>query len=307
MRILLIFPILLFNACKFVIIRYSYPFGIGIDMLKGMKNYVALTLFFFTTVSAQPDSSQETTSLRTQKNDAFKEGEMLKYRVHYGVISAGEAQLEVKSDNQYFASRPTWHIVGTGKSVGMFNWFYEVNDRYETFIDRDAMVPWMFMRRIDEGGYTIKEDIVFNHFKKTATSDAVRNYKPPVKGTFTVPDNVQDMVSAAYYARTLDFSNITIGQIFPIQAFIDNEVFDMNIKFIGREIISTKKGKFRCLKFRPLLQEGRIFKEKEDMTVWVSDDKNKIPVRAQTEILVGSIKMDLIDYSGLANEPAIVK
>jgi hypothetical protein len=274
---------------------------------RSMRKLLTLGLFFFTTVSAQTDGADEATKLRKLKNDAFKEGEILKYRVHYGLISAGEAQLEVKSDNQYFASRSTWHIVGTGRSVGMFNWFYEVNDRYETYIDRAAMVPWMFVRNIDEGGYTIKENIVFDPVKKTAASDAVRNYKPPVKGTYTVPENIQDMVSAAYYARTLDFSNITDGQIFPIQAFIDNEVFDMNIKFIGRETISTKKGEFRCLKFRPLLQEGRIFKEKEDMTVWVSDDKNKIPVRAQTEILVGSIKMDLVDFSGLANPPAIVK
>lgn len=272
-----------------------------------MKNYLVLILFFFTAVSAQNDTTDRDSTLRTIKNDAFKEGEVIKYRVHYGLISAGEAQLEVKSDNQYFASRPTWHIVGIGKSVGMFNWFFKVNDRYETYIDRSAMVPWMFIRRIDEGGYTIKEDIVFDPFKKTATTDAVRNYRAPVKGTFTVPENVQDMVSAAYYARTFDFSNVTEGQIFPIQAFIDNEVFEMNIKFLGRETINTKKGKFRCLKFRPLLQEGRIFKEKEDMTVWVSDDKNKIPIRAQTDILVGSIKMDLVDFSGLANEPSIVK
>jgi hypothetical protein len=272
-----------------------------------MKNYLALILLFFSTVSAQKDIAAQDSTLRTIKNEAFKEGEMLKYRVHYGLISAGEAQLEVKPDNQYFASRSTWHIVGTGKSVGMFNWFFKVNDRYESFIDRGAIVPWMFIRQIDEGGYTIKEDVVFDPFKKTATADAVRNYKPPSKGTFTVPENIQDMVSAAYYARTLDFSNVTDGQIFPIRAFIDNEVFDMNIKFIGRETISTRKGEFRCLKFRPLLQEGRIFKEKEDMTVWVSDDKNKIPIRAQTNILVGSIKMDLVDFSGLANEPAIEK
>ncbi|HLG34517.1 MAG TPA: DUF3108 domain-containing protein [Bacteroidia bacterium] len=273
-----------------------------------MKNILAIILFFFTGVSAQNDSTAtDSTTLRTIKNEAFKEGEVLKYRVHYGIISAGEAVLEVKSDNQYFASRPTWHIVGTGKTVGMFNWFFEVNDRYETYIDRQAMVPWMFIRRIDEGGYTIKEDIVFDPFKKTASCEAIRNYRDPVKGTFTVPDNIQDMVSASFYARTLDFTNATVGQIYPITAFIDNEIVPMNIKFIGREIISTRKGDFRCLKFRPLLQEGRIFKEKEDMTVWVSDDKNKIPIRAQTDILIGSIKMDLVDFSGLANEPAIEK
>jgi hypothetical protein len=277
-----------------------------------MKNYLIITLFFFSTVAAQNDtaisrSDTSRTVLRTIKNEAFKEGEMLKYRVHYGLISAGEAILEVKSDNQFFASRPTWHIVGTGKTVGMFNWFFEVNDRYETFIDREALVPWLFIRRVDEGGWIIHEDVNFNPLTDSVTSKASRNNKPEVVGTYTVPENIQDMVSAAFYARTLDFTNVTEGQIFPIRAFIDNEVFEMNIKFLGREVISTKKGDFRCLKFRPLLQEGRIFKEKEDMTVWVSDDKNKIPIRAQTDILIGSIKMDLVDFSGLANEPAIEK
>jgi hypothetical protein len=271
-----------------------------------MKNFLVAILFFFSTVSAQKDSVSVDT-LRTIKNEAFKEGEMLKYRVHYGLISAGEAVLEVKSDNQYFASRPTWHIVGTGKSVGMFNWFFKVNDRYESYIDRQAMVPWMFIRRVDEGGWIIHEDVVFNPFKDSASTKASRNNKPVVESSHSVPANIQDMVSAAFYARTLDFSNATVGQIYPITAFIDNEVVPMNIKFIGRETISTRKGDFRCLMFRPLLQEGRIFKEKEDMTVWVSDDKNKIPIRAQTEILVGSIKMDLVDFSGLANEPALVK
>jgi len=272
-----------------------------------MKKYLIIISFFFTSVSAQNDSVKLNPTLRTIKNDAFKEGEVLKYRVHYGIISAGEAILEVKSDNQHFSSRPTWHIVGTGKSVGMFNWFFKVNDRYETYIDRQAMVPWMFIRRVDEGGWVIQEDVIFNPLTDSASSKASRNSKPAVEGKYAVPDNIQDMVSAAFYARTLDFSNATVGQIYPMTAFIDNEVVPMNIKFIGRETISTKKGKFRCLMFRPLLQEGRIFKEQEDMTVWVSDDKNKIPIRAQTDILIGSIKMDLVDYSGLANAPAIEK
>src|ERR1044072_7802024 len=104
-----------------------------------MRKLLILALFFFTGVAAQTDGADETSKLRTVKNDAFKEGEMLKYRVHYGLVSAGEAKLEVKADNTFFASRPTWHIVGTGRSVGMFNWFYEVNDRYETYIDRTAI------------------------------------------------------------------------------------------------------------------------------------------------------------------------
>ena len=157
-----------------------------------MKKYLAVTLFFFSAVAAQNDSapSRSDTSqhnLRTIKNEAFKEGEMLKYRVHYGLISAGEAILEVKSDKQFFASRPTYHIVGTGKTVGMFNWFFEVNDRYETFIDREAMVPWLFIRRVDEGGWIIHEDVSFNPLTDSVTSKASRNNKPEVVGTYHVP------------------------------------------------------------------------------------------------------------------------
>ena len=73
-----------------------------------------------------------------------------------------------------------------------------------------------------------------------------------------------------------------------------------------RDEVDTKKGTFKCLKFRPMLQEGRVFKDNEDMTVWVSDDKNHLPVRVQTEVLVGSIKMDLVDFENLANPPAII-
>ncbi|MBL0340244.1 MAG: DUF3108 domain-containing protein [Bacteroidetes bacterium] len=128
--------------------------------------------------------------------------------------------------------------------------------------------------------------------EKTATSD---------KLTINVPEYVQDLVSAFYYARTLDFVNALPGAEFPINAYLDDEVFPLTIKYVGKETIKTKFGNVKCIKFRPVLLEGRVFKEEEDMTIWVSDDKNKIVIRAEAKILVGSIKMDLKGYSGLAN------
>lgn len=231
--------------------------------------------------------------LRTHKNEAFKKGEVLKFRLHYGFIDAGEAILEVKNEDREIGGRKVYHMVGVGYSKGSFDWFYKVRDRYETYVDEKALVPWIFIRRVNEGGYIINQDYIFNHHKD----------KVDVGGgkVFDTPDNVQDMLSAFYFARCLDYSNAKPGDIFTIPAFVDTEVYPMKIKYVGKETIKSDVGKIRCLKFRPVVQKGRIFKKEEDLNVWITDDKNHIPVRAQANILVGSIKMDLIYYSGLAN------
>jgi hypothetical protein len=235
--------------------------------------------------------------LRKNETDAFRLGEKLTFRVHYGVFEAGEAVLTIKNTYDTLGGRLCYHVVGIGTTASGVDPFFKVRDRYESIIDKQALIPWLFIRRVDEGGYKINENVIFSHYHNTATSE---------KGTFPIPDNIQDLVSAFYYARSLDFSNVKEGEVFPIKAFLDNEVIPLNLKFIGRDKVKTKQGTFRCLKFRPLLQEGRIFKEQEDMTIWISDDKNKIPIRVQAEILVGSIKMDIKEYEGLNNPPAII-
>jgi len=252
-------------------------------------------------------STEAQKTLRKVNNEAFKPGEVLKFRLHYGIISAGEATLEVKQDASNVGGRDCYHVVGTGESVGAFSWFFKVRDRYESVIDKNAMVPWMFIRRVDEGGFIINENVTFDHYKNTASSNGTRNKKTIDRNIDSLPVGIQDMVSAFYYARTLDFANAKEGDVFPIQGLIDNEVVPLNIKFIGREEVDTKKGTFKCLKFHPQLQQGRVFKDKEDMTVWVSDDKNHLPIRVQTDVLIGSIKMDFVDFENLANTPAIVK
>lgn len=247
-------------------------------------------LFLWLITALIPAKAQ--TVFRKIENKAFKAGEVLEYRVHYGFVDAGEARLEVKPDIRPISSRNCYHIVGTGNTKGAFDWFFRVRDRYETYLDADAIMPWVFIRRVDEGGYIINQDVTFNHFKKTATSN---------KLTIPVPEYVQDLVSAFYYARTLDFRNAEPGKTFAINAYLDDEVFSMNIKYIGKEKVSTRFGVFNCIKFRPMLLEGRVFREEEDMTIWISDDENKIVIRAEANILVGSIQMDLKGYSGLAN------
>lgn len=240
-------------------------------------------------------------ALKKVENNAFKPGEKLKYRVHYGFVDAGEAILEVQPKIKTHAGRNVYHIVGTGRSLGAFDWFYKVRDRYETFIDTEAMVPWYFIRKVDEGGYKIDETMSFNPLEGTVSTQSTRNKKPTVKGSYEVPQGIQDMVSAFYFSRTVDLTNIKVGDIIPINAFIDNEIVPLNIRYDGKDVVKTRKGTFNTLKFKPMVQAGRVFKAKDEMTIWISDDANRIPVRVESAVIVGSIKMDLVDFDNLAN------
>ncbi len=226
-------------------------------------------------------------------HNAFKPGEKLTYRVRYGFFDAGEATIEVRPTNKTFNGRKVHHIVGIGKTISAFNWFYKVHDVYESYVDTKGVFPWQFDRDVKEGGYEFEQ-----HYRFHQDKHAVETHKDQ---TFATPHGVQDMMSALFYARTMDFSSAYSGQIFTVKSFVDEEVFDLQVRFMGRETISTKLGKFRCLKFVPHVQEGRVFKEDESVIIWVSDDANKIPILAKADIFVGSIKMELSDYEGISN------
>ena len=227
---------------------------------------------------------------RSVTNTAFKRGEELKYRVHYGAMNAGVATLSIDNSSKLINGRPTLHAVGVGNSIGAFDWFFKVRDRYESYMDEQAMMPWIFIRRVDEGGFKISQNQTYDHNIGRVNSN----------GTFmTVPKYIQDMVSAFYYARTLDFTNAKVGDVYSVPTFIDDSVWTMKLKFKGRETIKTDLGWIKCLKFCPVVQVGRVFKKEEDLSLWVSDDVNHVPLRAEGSLLVGSIKMDIISVAGL--------
>jgi len=228
---------------------------------------------------------------------AFKRGEVLEYRVHYGWINAGEAVLEVTRENRKINGKNTYHMVGTGRSVGAFNWFFKVRDRYETFMDEDQLVPLVFIRRVNEGGYVINQDQEYFHEENRVISNGK---------TMEIPSGIQDMLSAFYYSRHLDYSDAVVGDEFTVITFVDDEVFPLKIQFAGKETIRNDLGIFQCNKFHPVVQEGRVFDADKDLTVWITDDKNRIPVSIEAKLFVGSAKMDLKGYKGLANPLAIV-
>lgn len=230
---------------------------------------------------------------RTVTNNAFKVGEWVKYRIHYGMIDAGEATLLVEESKYKFGGREAYHIVGEGKSLGSFDWFFKVRDRYETYIDKQGLFPHRFIRNCDEGGYKINQDYTFYPER--------RAYKDAKGDGYMTPDFVQDMLSGYYYARTVDYSKAKVGDIFTVMTIVDDEIYPLKMKYMGKEQVTVDAGKFNCLRFAPVVQKGRVFKKEEDLSVWITDDANHLPVLAKAKILVGSIKMELMQYNGLAN------
>ncbi len=233
------------------------------------------------------------------QNEAFKAGEILSYRLHYGVMDAGVILMEVKPEVLEVAGRKVYHIVGNGYSQGAFDWFFKVRDRYETFMDKDALLPWMFVRRVYEGGVTINQDYKFNHYTNKVDVGSGEKVE--------IPEGTQDMISAFYSARNIDLSNAKEGDIFTINSIVDKEIWPLKIRYVGKEKITCDIGTFNCVKFRPIVQKGRVFKHEDDLNVWLTDDKNHVPLRAQAKLVVGSIKLDIVSVKNLANPTSEIK
>ena len=224
------------------------------------------------------------------RNTAFKAGENLTYTIFYSVagiyVNAGTASFATTLEQ--LGGKPVYHVVGSGTSNSSYDWIFKVRDRYESFFDTATLQPYKFIRKVDEGGYKKYENVTFNQKTNTAVSTA---------GTYNIPNCIQDVISAVYYARNIDFNKYKENDLIPFSMFLDNEVYNLHIRYLGKEKIKTKYGKFHSIKFKPLLVKGTIFEGGEKMTVWVSDDANHIPLRVESPIKVGSVKVDMMQYS----------
>ena len=226
------------------------------------------------------------------RNTAFHAGEQVKMNVYYSTmgayVAAGEANFTTTLER--FNGRPVYHCVGTGKTFSFFDNFFKVRDRYESYIDTATMLPQKFIRNVDEGGYKKYNNVTFNQNQGTAVS---------TNGVFKVTPCIQDVVSAVYYARNINFDKYKPGDKIPFDMFLDDEVYHLYIRYIGKEKVKTRYGKFHAIKFKPLLVKGTIFEGGEKMTAWVSDDPNHLLLRVESPISVGSIKVDMMGYSNL--------
>ncbi len=233
--------------------------------------------------------------LRNHPNNAFTFGEKITYRIKYSLyfnFNVGEITFEINNKAESIGGKDCFHAVAKGRTYGFYDPVFKVRDQYESYIEMQSILPFLFIRNVSEGDFKFNEYVVFNQQKNMAKS---------TKRTQKIPPFTQDMLSSIYYARTIDYTRAAYGQEYYIDAFIDDSAYHVGFKFMGRQTISTNAGKFRCIKLQPILIVDRVFKSEDQMNLWVTDDENKIPVRIESGISVGTVKADLVSYEGLKN------
>ena len=258
-----------------------------------MKKLIPIFLLPFILMSAGTSNGY-----RTLPSNAFGAGEKITYRVHYGFVTAGEAELLIDKKIHMINNRPSYRIDIKGRTTGLADKLYNVKDNWGTYMDTAAVVPHRFYRHIREGKYRKNEVVNFHQLNKKAV---VHRYSKDGKElesseTYEVPVYVQDLVSGYYYMRTLDYTNVKPGEILKVQAFFDDEVYDFKVRFIGREKVKTELGRLDALVMAPILPENSLFKGDNAVKLWLSDDQHKIPLKIKADMLVGAIEVDIRNF-----------
>jgi len=236
--------------------------------------------------------------IQSVKEPVFRVGEELNYKLRYGFITAAEAFIRVENSDAKFDNKPVYHLIAEGRTAGSFNVFYKVRNRYDSYIDQKDLTPYLYTENIREANYRRTDRARFYQDEKKIVSN---------KGTFRGSGQMFDVVSAYYFARNLDMSRLSQGAKFSMDYFLDDGVTKLEVQYVGKERVKTALGYFNCLKFSPSIQPGRIFRKDSKLYLWITDDGNRIPVKAQVEILVGSVTLELVSAKGLKYSLAAVK
>ncbi|NJC27905.1 DUF3108 domain-containing protein [Neolewinella antarctica] len=235
----------------------------------------------------------------TTDNDTFQPGEIITYKLYYnwGMVwlAAGEVVFKVSElPDQY-------HITVTGKTYESYEWFYAVNDRYESYLDKKSLLPKIHIKDVHEGGYTRYDRTTFDQIDQTAVSARGKTRYDLADERIDFDGCMHDLISIVYWARNLRYEELNRNQEIPITILMDRKIYPLKVKYLGPEAKTKVRGvgHFRTQKFSPQLIAGDVFKEGDEMKIYVSDDENRIPVLIESPVVVGSVKAVLHSYSGL--------
>jgi hypothetical protein len=219
----------------------------------------------------------------------FQPGEKVEYLIHYGPLNAGLATAELM--RSAYKGTLCYHARAMARTTGLADKLFKVLDTYEGYFDSISLLPVKSVRDVSEGRYKRHDEVTYDHKNRKATS--VRS------GIHDIPPDIMDMTTVFYSMRNIDFDTMSPGQVIKINTFFDDDLFPFDIRYMGKEDIKVRERTYRCIKLVPYVEPGRIFESENDMTIWLSDDMNQIPVCVRFDLIVGAFKCDLLSYSGL--------
>ncbi len=240
------------------------------------------------------------------ENFSFGDGEVVSYNAYYNWhfiwINAGEVKFSVSEKK--LNNHTAWFLSAYGRTYKSYDHFMKVRDTFEVYMDKELYRPLKYRQVTKEGSteayhlydFNYDDNKIYTHIRRGPEGDAFADSIVNIQGC------INDLLSMVYNARNINYDSYAVGTKIPITMIVDGRVYDLYIKYLGKEEIETRDDRtFRCLKFSPLLVPGTIFKSGEDMTVWVTDDLNRIPIIVEAKVLIGSVKAVFLDARGVRN------
>ena len=237
------------------------------------------------------------------KHESFYKGERLFYQVSFGIFPIGSGEVIIRDNLFRINHRKCYKVDVFGKTTGMVDWVAKVDDHWGAYVDSAALVPHISYRNIKEGKYRKNEVIRFDHRTNQIEAKVIDKktgeFKEPVY--YSAPENIRDMLAGFLYMRTIDFSEMKKGDVFTLKGFFEDTFYELDVKYKGKDRIKTSAGKFKAIKLMPIMPKNKLFEGEDSILVWISDDKNKIPLKVEAQMFIGSTSVELSSYEHLRN------
>ena len=232
------------------------------------------------------------------ENKSFSAGEKLTYKVYYNWkfiwLPAGEVVFEIKEDEDYY------YLEVEGKTYPSYDGFFKVRDYFYSKVDKQTLLPHTFRRDVLEGKYVRFDSIIFNQEEYTLKEYFGKSRIDNSYSEFKTKACVHDVVSVLYHLRNIPIGELAEKKNIEFSVFLDMELYQPTLSYIGNSSKKVKNwGEMDLIHIRPELIAGEVFNENSYMDIWVSDDKNLIPVMLESPVSIGSVKVILKDYTGL--------
>jgi hypothetical protein len=267
-----------------------------------MKNL--FLLIFILLFSSAFINKEKERPIRLVKHQAFSTGELLEFRVHFGIFNVGRAKMEIHQQVHKINNNPSYKVDIFGWTSGAVGWVTKVDDNWGAYIDSTSLLPHISWRNIKEGRYRKNELVNFDHKANLIEAKVIDNrtgkFKDPVY--HQAPENIRDIVGGYLYLRHVDFSQLKAKDTIKMNAFFEDSIYDFRILYMGKERVKTRAGDFNAIKLVPIMPDNKLFAGENSITLWLSDDENRILLKAEANMFIGKAGCELTSYNGLTNK-----
>ncbi|MCP4521187.1 MAG: DUF3108 domain-containing protein [Cytophagales bacterium] len=239
-----------------------------------------------------------------ENRHVFTQGESVTYRLHYGFITAGEATINVDPQLYKIDNKICYKLGVYGKSTGMFAKAMYIDDRWLSYVDTTTLLPELGYREIKESKYRLWETTYFDQKDDSVKIVSQKKKKSNPKKTkyYASPKEVHDMVSGYFFLRNIDYNKMKKGDRKRINAFLEDTNYKFEVVYKGKEVVKTKLGKINAIKLTPDMPENDLFEGDESITIWLSDDGNRVPLKVEAKLFVGAVEMDIESHKNLKHK-----